>query len=180
MGCIPGKREIDLRYIQADREELQLKVTSSGLGHQLISVEVRDRVECGTFQKLSVSYIAALLHHSVLSNSLWLHGLHHARLPCPNYFPEFAQTHVHGVNDAIQLSYPLSLPSPAVTLSQYQSFFPMVWLFAPGGQSVGASASASVLPMNIQGWFTLGLTGLISLQSKGLSRIFSSTTVWKH
>ena len=70
MGCIPGKREIDLRYIQADREDLQLKVTSSGLGHQLISVEVRDRVECGTLQKLSVSYIAALLHHSVLSNSL--------------------------------------------------------------------------------------------------------------
>ena len=90
------------------------------------SVEVRDRVECGTFQKLSVGYITALLHHSVLPNSLWLHGLHHARLPCPNYFPEFAQTHVHRVNDAIQLFYPLSLPSPAVTLSQYQSFFQWV------------------------------------------------------
>ena len=55
--------------------------------------------------------------------------------------------------------------------------FPMSWLFTSGGQSIGASASASVLPMNIQGWFPLELTGLISLQSKGLSRVFSSTTV---
>ena len=58
--------------------------------------------------------------------------------------------------------------------------FPVGWLLASGGQGIGASASASVLPMNIQGWFHLGLTGWISLQSKGLSRIFSSTTVWKH
>ena len=58
--------------------------------------------------------------------------------------------------------------------------FPMSWLFTSGGQIIGASASAPVLPMNIQGWFPLGLTGLISLQSKGLSRVFSSTTVQKH
>ena len=58
--------------------------------------------------------------------------------------------------------------------------FLMSRLFASGGQSFGASASASVLPMNIQGWFPLGLTSLISLKSKGLSRVFSSTTVWKH
>ena len=58
--------------------------------------------------------------------------------------------------------------------------FPMSWMFASGGQSIGASASASVLPMNIQGWFHLGFTGLIFLQSKGLSRVFSSTTIWKH
>ena len=58
-------------------------------------------------------------------------------------------------------------------------FFPVSQFFASGGQSIGASASASVLPMNIQGWFPLGLTGLISLQSKGLSRVFSSTTVQK-
>ena len=56
----------------------------------------------------------------------------------------------------------------------------MSWIFATGGQSIGALASASVLPMNIQGWFPLGLTGLISLESKGLSRVFSSTTIWKH
>jgi len=58
--------------------------------------------------------------------------------------------------------------------------FPVSQLFASGSQSIGASASASVLPVNIQGWFPLGLTGLISLQSKGLSRVFSSTPVWKH
>ena len=58
--------------------------------------------------------------------------------------------------------------------------FPMSWLFTSGGQMIGASASASVLPMNIQDWFPLGLTGWISLKSKGLSRVFSSTTVWKH
>ena len=58
--------------------------------------------------------------------------------------------------------------------------FPVCWFFASGSQIIGASASASVLPINIQGWFPLGLTGLISLLSKGLSRVFSSTTVWKH
>ena len=58
--------------------------------------------------------------------------------------------------------------------------FPMSWLFTSGGQSIGASASASVLLMNIQGWYPLGLTGLISLQSKGLSRVFSSTMIKKH
>ena len=56
----------------------------------------------------------------------------------------------------------------------------MSWLFASGGQSIGASASALVLPMNIQGWFPLGWPGLVSLQSKWLSRVFSSTTIWKH
>ena len=58
--------------------------------------------------------------------------------------------------------------------------FPVTWLLASGGQNIGASASASVRPMNIQGWFPLGLTGLISFLSKGLSRVFSSTTVQKH
>ena len=69
-------------------------------------------------------------------------------------------------------SCPQSLPA--------SGSFPMSWLFKSGGQSIGASVSASVLPMNIHSWFSLGLTGLISLQSNGLSRIFSSTTVWKH
>ena len=76
-------------------------------------------------------------------------------------------------------------PSFAPSSSCPQSFpasgsFPMSWLFATGGQSIRASASALVLPMNIQGWFPLELTGLISLLSKGLSRVFSITTVWKH
>ena len=74
------------------------------------------------------------------------------------------------------LCHPLLLPSvfPA------SGSFPVSQLFTSGGQSIGASASASVLPVNIQGWFPLGLTGWISLQSKGLSRVFSSTTVQKH
>ena len=96
--------------------------------------------------------------------------------PVLHYLPEFAQTHVQWVGDAIQPSHPLLPPSPpALSLSQNQSF-PMSWLFVSGGQSIGASASASVLPMNIQDWFPLGLTGLISLQCKGLSKVFSNTT----
>ena len=92
---------------------------------------------------------------------------------------EFAQTHVHRVDDAIQPFHLLLSPSlPALNLSQHQSF-PVSQLFASGGQSIGVSASTSVLPMNIQGWFPLGLTGLISLLSKWLSWVFSSTTVWK-
>ena len=80
--------------------------------------------------------------------------------------------------DPIQPTRPLpSLSPPTFNLSQHQGFFLMRWLFALGGQSIGVSASASVFPMNIQGWFPSGLTDLISLQSKGLSRVFSNTTV---
>ena len=101
-------------------------------------------------------------------------------LPVHHQLPEFAQTHVHWVSDAIQPSHPLLFPSPpAFNLSQHQSFLKSQ-LFASGGPSIGASASPLVLPMNIQGWFPLELTGLISLQSKRLSRVFFSTTVQKH
>ena len=86
-----------------------------------------------------------------------------------HYLLEFAETHVHWVDDTIQLSHPLSSPSLALNLSQHQGL----------SQWVSASAS-SALPMNIQGWFPLGLTGLISLQSQGFSRVFSRTTIWKH
>ena len=171
-------------------------------------------------------------------------------LPVHHQLPEFTQTHVHWVSDAIQPSHLLSSPSPPATNpSQHQSLFQWVntshevakvlefqlqhhslqrnprllrlyldlrarraliichilifyyskrtvpsclqsspasgsflmsHFFASGGQSIGASTSASVLPMNIQDWFPLGLTGLISLQSKGLSRVFSNTKVQKH
>ena len=91
--------------------------------------------------------------------------------------PELTQTHVHWISDAIQPSHPLLSPSPvALNLSQHQGLF-QSQLFLSGGQNIGASASASVLPVNIQGWFPLGLTGLISLLSK---RLFSSTTIWKY
>ena len=98
------------------------------------------------------------------------------------YLPEFGQTHFHWVDDAIQSSLSLSPPSPALHLSQYQgkSWLSMSWLFVLGGQSNGASASVTDPPVNIQDWFPSGLTGLISLLSKGLSRVSSSTTIWKH
>ena len=76
------------------------------------------------------------------------------------------------------LCHPLLLP-PSIFFPESGSF-PISWLFASGGQSIGVSASISVLSMNIQDWFPLGLTSLISLQSKGLSRVFNSNTVWKH
>ena len=89
-------------------------------------------------------------------------------LPVHHKLPEYTQTHAHRVSDAIQPSHPLPPPSPfAFSLSQRQGVF----------QWVGTSASATVLPMNVQGWLPLGWTGLISLLSKGLSRVFSSTTV---
>ena len=92
---------------------------------------------------------------------------------------ELVQIHVHWVSDAIRPSHPLLSPSSAAfNLSQHQGLFKWEY-FASGGQSTGALASALVLPMNIQDWFPLGLTGLISLQSKGFSRIFSNTTVQK-
>ena len=90
---------------------------------------------------------------------------------------ELAQTHVHQVGDVIQSSHPLSSPSPsAFNLSQHQGLFQWV---SSSHQVARASASKSVLSMNIQDWLPLGLTGLISLQSKGLSRVFSNTTVQK-
>ena len=101
--------------------------------------------------------------------------------PAPHYFLELAQTHVHWVDDAIQPSRPLLAPSPpAFNLSQHQGLFQWVSTSSSGGPSIGVSASTSVLPMNIQDWFPLGWTGRISLQYKGLSRVFSNTTVQKH
>ena len=94
-----------------------------------------------------------------------------------HYFLGFSQTHVHWLSDAIQTSHtmsPLLLPS----IFPSNRSFPMSWLFALSGQNIGASAS--VLPINIQNWFPLELTSLISLPSKGVSRIFSSTSIWKH
>ena len=101
-------------------------------------------------------------------------------IPVLHCLPEFAQIHVHWISDAIQLSHPLLSSSPPAVSLPISGSFPMSWLFTSVSQRIGASALASVLPVNIQGWFPLGLTGLISLQSKGLSRVFSSTMVQKH
>ena len=102
-------------------------------------------------------------------------------LPVHHQLPELAQTHVHRFSDAIQPSHPLSSPSPpAFNLSQLSGLFQWVYSLHQNIQSIGDSASALVLPMNSQDWFPLGLTGLISLKSKGLSRVFPNTTVQKH
>ena len=118
---------------------------------------------------------------SVISSSLWPHQLQHTRLPCPS-----------PTSGAYANSCPLCLwCHPTISFSvipfssHLQSFpalgyFPMSQFFTSGGPSIGVSASVSVLPMNIQDWFPLGWTGWISLQSKGLSRVFSNTTVQKH
>ena len=119
--------------------------------------------------------------HSAVSDSLWPHELQHARPPCPSPTPR---------------AYPNSCPlswwcHPAISSSVVpfsscpQSLpasgsFTMSQLFTWGGQTIGVSASTSVLPMNTQDWSPLGWTGWISLQSKGLSRVFSYTTVQKH
>ena len=117
---------------------------------------------------------------SVVSDSVWPHGLH-ARLPCPSPTP-----------GAYSNSCPLNrwchptISSSVIPFSPHlHSFpasgsFPMSYFLASDSQSIGVSASTSALPMNLQDWFPLGWTGLISLQSKGLSRVFSNTTVQKH
>ena len=100
-------------------------------------------------------------------------------LPVHHQLPEFTQTHIHRVSDAIKPSHPLSSPSPALNLSQHQGLFKWV-NSTSGGQNIGVSASASVPPMNTKDWSPLGWTSWISLRSKGLSRVFSNTTVQKH
>ena len=121
-------------------------------------------------------YVVFVVHSQSHSDSLWPHGLQHTRLPYPSLSPRVC-------SNSCPLSWwcYLIISSSVIPFSFcLQSFpvsgsFPMSWFFASGGQSIGASASASVLPVNIQGIFSLELTGLISLQSKGLSRVFSST-----
>ena len=102
-------------------------------------------------------------------------------LPVDHQLPEFTQTHFHRVGDAIQPSHPLPSPSPPAPkpLPESESL-PMSQLFTWGGQSTGVSALASFLPKKSRGWSPLEWTGWISLQSKGLSRVFSNTTVQKH
>ena len=122
-----------------------------------------------------------LFSSSFVSNSLQPHGLQQARFPCPSLSPGVCSN-----------SGPLSkwchptISSSVIPFSSCLQSFPasgsllMSQLFTSGGQSISTSDSAPVLPMNIQDWFSLGLTGLISLLSKGLSRVFSNTTAQKH
>ena len=116
-----------------------------------------------------------------LSDSLWPHGLQHARRPCSSLSPGLC-SHLCPLS---RWGHPVTLSSTSHFFSCPQSFpvsgsFSTSQVFATGEQTIGASYPASVLPMSIQNSSPLGLTGLISLQSEGLSRVFSWTTVWKH
>ena len=134
-----------------------------------------------SFLAICISSMVLLFSHSVVPNSLRLHGLQHASLLCPSLSPR-----------ACSNSCPLSgwchpTISSSVVPSSFclQSFpasgsFQMSQFFTSGGQSIGVSASVSVLSMTIQNWFPLEWTGWISLQSRGLSRVFSNTTGQKH
>ena len=130
------------------------------------------------FKKLNIS---VEFSRSVMSNSLGPLGLQHARLPCPTWTPRAYSNSCPSSRWCIS-----TISSSVIPFSSCLQSFPasgsflMSWLFTSGGQSTGVSASASVLPMNIQDWSPLEWTGWISLQSKGLSRVFSNTTVQKH
>ena len=134
------------------------------------------------FQVLSwILFSSVQYSHSVVSNSLQPHELQHARPPCPSPTPG-----VHPNPCPLSWWCHPAISSSVVPFSSWpQSFpasgsFPMSQLFPSGGQSTGVSASTSVLPMNTQDWSPLGWTGWISWQSKGVSRVFSNTTVQKH
>ena len=131
---------------------------------------------CSTVYNSQFSSVQSLSH----VDYLWPHGLQHTRLPCPSPTPR-----AYSVScPSSQWCHP-TISSSVVPFSCLQSFpasgsFSRSQFFASGGQSIGVSTSASVLPMNIQDWFPLGWTGWISLQSKELLRVFSNTTVQKH
>ena len=165
-------------------------------GLERLSLSSSDLWFLATITSLSLSFLPATLtlpyfecqmfnsvqfSHSVMSDSLKPHGLQHTRLPCPS-------PTAGACSNSCPLSrwcHPTISSSVVPFTSCLQSFlasgsFPVSQFFTSGGQSIGVSASASVLPMNIQDWFPLGWTDLISLQSKGLSRVFSNTKVQRH
>ena len=138
-------------------------------------------IQWATRDMKRIQFSSVQFSNSVVSNSLQPQGLQHARPPYPSPTPRV-------YSNSCPLSrwcHPTISSSVVPFSSRLQSFpasgfFPVSQFFTSGGQSIGVSVSASVLPMNVQDWFPLGLTCLISLQSKGLSRVFSNTTVQKH
>ena len=144
--------------------------------HQSVSKSKKNCSDVSNYEISSVQF-----SFSVMSGSLWPHELQHTRPPCPSPTPGVYSNSC----PLSQWCHPTISTSDVPFSAHLQSFpesgsFQMSQLFTSGGQSIGVSASTSVLPMNIQDWFPLGLTAWISLQSKGLSRVFSNTTVQKH
>ena len=130
--------------------------------------------------KEEVQFSSIQFRCSVVCDFLWPHESQHASPPCPSLTPRVHSNSCPSrrwCHSAISSSVPISPCPQYLTASRA---FPLSQIFAWGGQSIGASASTSVLPMNIQDWFPIGWSGLISLRPKGLSRVFSNTTVQKH
>ena len=169
----PGKNTgVDCHFLPP-RDQIHVSRISC-IGRQIL-------YHCTTWEAQFLQFSSVQFSCSVVSNSSWPHELQHAMLPSPAPTPRVYSN-----------SCPLSrwchptISSSVIPFSFHLQSFPasgsfqMSQLFASGGQSIRVSASASVLPMNIQDWFPLGWTGWISLLSKGLSRVFSNTTVQKH
>ena len=147
------------------------------MGEALVDPTVRSKTICAMGEAL-VSQLSC----SVVSDSLWPHELQHPRPPCPS---PTSRVYSNSSSPLSRWCHPAISSSVVPFSSCLQSSpasgsFQMSQLFTSDGQNIGCSASASVLPMNIQDWFPLGWTCWISLQSKGLSRVFSNTTVQKH
>ena len=149
--------------------------------HQLFSFR-REQKITGKKKKGSAALRSVTqFSHSILSDFLWPHGLQHARIPCPSPTPA-----VYSNSCPLSWWCDPAISSSIVPFSSHpQSFpasgsFPMSQFFESSGQSIWVSTSASIFPMNIQDWSPLGWTGWISLQFKGLSGVFSNTTVQKH
>ena len=139
----------------------------------MVSVSGSSRIEQGVLPSVQFS-------RSVMSDSLWPHGLQHTRFPCPSPTPR-ACSNIYPLSQYCRLTI-LSFISFSSCLQSFPASvsFPMNQFFASGGRGIDISASASVPPMNTQNLFPLGWTGLISLQSKGLLKVFSNTTLQKH
>ena len=177
-----GTLSVNLRWVKVWRCKSLLEISNlrpQWFAEPLGEAAVSDHL-CFTPSWLLLEF-SVQFSHSVVSDSLWPHGLQHSRPLYPSPTPR-----VHSNSYPLsQWCHPTISSSVIPFSSQLQSFpasgsFQMSQLFASGGQSIGVSASTSVLPMNTQDWSPLGWNGWISLQSKGLSRVFSNTIVQKH
>ena len=179
-GCTWGKTILELFHLAFGPFSFSLSLMfQSWRAAVILGLLMFSDSSSGWLSILNKGHLCHLLFSSVTQS--WPHGLQHTRLPCPS--PTFRDC--SNSSPSSRWCHPTISFSVTTLFSCPQSFpasgsFPVSWVFTSSGQSIGASASASVLPMNSQDWSPLGWTGWISLQSKGLSRVFSNTTVWKH
>ena len=188
--------KLNIILVKNPRNKLFLKFTKPLVNLKLLKIYIKwvektfgvlfFHISCDEIVLINVLVISYIIsHHNFIQLPSWFQflqsrGLQHARLLCASPAPRVCPSSCY-----LNRWYHLTISSSVDLFFFYlQSFatsrsFPMSWLFASGDQSIGALASASVLPMSIQDLFPLGVTDLISVQSKGLSRVFSSITVWK-